>query len=65
MNHNANGKLILIIKKVLPFYLGVAFLISTIFALVHFYMEPTVNVTIQEAILIENLFYIISEKIIK
>lgn len=52
--------IILIIKKVLPFYLGVAFLISTIFALVHFYMEPTVNVTIQEAILIENLFYIIT-----
>ncbi len=52
--------IILIIKKVLPFYLGVAFLISTIFALVHFYMEPSVNVTIQEAILIENLFYIIT-----
>jgi signal transduction histidine kinase len=52
--------IILIIKKVLPFYLGVAFLISTIFSLVHFYMEPSVNVTIQEAILIENLFYIIT-----
>lgn len=50
--------LILIIRKVLPFYLGVAFLISTIFALVHFYLEPTVNVTLQKAILLENLFYI-------
>ena len=52
--------LILIIKKVLPIYLGIAFLLSTVFSLIHFNVEPTVNVTLLEAILIENLFYIIT-----
>ena len=52
--------LILIIKKILPIYLGIAFLLSTIFSLIHFNTEPTVNVTLLEAILIENLFYIVT-----
>jgi len=52
--------LILIFKKVLPIYLGVAFLVSTVFSLVHFNAEPSVNVTLLVAILIENLFYIIT-----
>jgi signal transduction histidine kinase len=52
--------LILIVKKVLPTYLGIAFLLSTVFSLVHFNLEPTINVTLLEAILIENLFYIIT-----
>ncbi|MGK0309039.1 MAG: signal transduction histidine kinase [Urechidicola sp.] len=52
--------LILIFKKVLPIYLGVSFLVSTVFSLVHFNAEPTVNVTLLVAILIENLLYIIT-----
>lgn len=52
--------LFLIIKKILPMYLGIAFLLSTAFSLIHFNSEPTVNVTLIEAILIENLFYIIT-----
>jgi signal transduction histidine kinase len=52
--------LILIIKKVLPIYLGVAFLLSTVFSLIHFNLETTVNATLQQAIIIENFFYIIS-----
>ena len=52
--------LVLIIKKVLPAYLGIAFLLSTVFSLIHFNFEPTVDVTLQQAILIENLFYIIT-----
>jgi signal transduction histidine kinase len=52
--------LILIIKKILPIYLGLAFLLSTVFSLVHFNLEPTINATLLEAILIENFFYIIT-----
>ena len=52
--------LILIIKKVLPIYLGVAFLLSTVFSLIHFNLDTTVNVTLQQAIIIEKFFYIIS-----
>lgn len=52
--------LILIIKKVLPTYLGIAFLLSTVFSLIHFNMEPSVNVGLQGAVIIENFFYMVT-----
>jgi signal transduction histidine kinase len=52
--------LVLIIKKVLPTYLGIAFLLSTVFSLIHFNMEPSVNVGLQGAVIIENFFYMVT-----
>ncbi|WP_222428662.1 ATP-binding protein [Lutibacter sp. Hel_I_33_5] len=50
---------ILIFKKIIPFYLGISFLLTILFAIVHLFINPNPKISLNSALLLVNFSYVL------